>query len=86
MVASGVLERNAGKKAAPKKMARSRSTRRDARTATRRVASEPAPRPRSGERWRTLAPSTNGGEPNVAPGGSASGVLARVRGVCACTQ
>ena len=42
MVASGVLERNAGEKAAPKKMARSRSTRRDARTATRRVASEPA--------------------------------------------
>ena len=65
MVASGVLERNAGEKAAPKKMARSRSTRRDARTATRRVASEPAPRPRSGERWRTLAPSINGGEPNV---------------------
>ena len=42
MVASGVLERNAGEKAAPKKMARSRSTRRDARTATRRLASEPS--------------------------------------------
>ena len=65
MVASGVLERNAGENAAPKKMARSRSTRRDARTATRRVASEPAPRQRGGERWRTFAPSTNGGEPNV---------------------
>ena len=55
MVASGVLERNAGEKAAPKKMARSRSTRRDARTATRRVASEPAPRPRRGESGRTHA-------------------------------
>ena len=65
MVASGVLERNAGENAAPKKMARSRSTRRDARTATRRVASERAPRQRGGERWRTFAPSTNGGEPNV---------------------
>ena len=65
MVASGVLERNAGGKAAPKKMARSRSTRRDARTATRRLASEPsaevAPPPSS----RTLAPSRKGEEPNV---------------------
>ncbi len=50
MVASGVLERNAGKKAAPKKMARSRSTRRDARTATRRVASEERWKPAGGEK------------------------------------
>ena len=65
MVASGVLERNAGEKAAPKKMARSRSTRRDARTATRRVASEPASRPRRGESGRTLMSGQKGGQPNV---------------------
>ena len=65
MVASGVLERNEGEKAAPKKMARSRSTRRDARTATRRVASEPASRPRRGESGRTLMSGQKGGQPNV---------------------
>ena len=65
MVASGVLERNAGEKAAPKKMARSRSTRPDARTATRRLASEPARRRVRAERSRTLATRTKGEEPNV---------------------
>ena len=61
MVASGVLERNAGEKAAPKKMARSRSTRRDARTATRRLASEPAPRSRRREVPVHLPPAERGG-------------------------
>ena len=68
MVASGVLERNAGGKAAPKKMARSRSTRRDARTATRRVASEPARRQREAKSRRrnsTLISGRKGGQPNV---------------------